>query len=108
MVSSIYSAGSKTLEGRIVGIEDEEGNTTGLQISVSTSKPEDEEEEYETYLIEMTGKGLELAEFIYEMVKVTGQIKKDKEGNQILVISSYSIIPEIEELDDSSVDMELE
>jgi hypothetical protein len=100
---SSQAAGKITILGRIVVEYDEEGNTTAISLSVSENSGD--EEEISTYLIDKTGKGAELFDYEYEIVKLTGSVKKDKEGNKIITVSQYEIIQE-EILDDSEKEIE--
>ncbi|MFH1135556.1 MAG: hypothetical protein V1816_05670 [Pseudomonadota bacterium] len=80
-----------TIKGQILPNEwDEEDNVTSLMIT------DDDEREF---LIEMTGKGQELLDFIDEYVEIVGTVKK-WEGDYYLGVRSYEVIEEYDEEED--------
>jgi hypothetical protein len=108
MASSVLAAGSTTIQGRVIGEEDDEGNTTALYVSITEMKGD--EEIVTTYYINKAGKGKELFDYVYEMAKITGSVKKDNTGNNIITVVKYEIIAEeiTDDGGDSEADTQLE
>ena len=100
MISTVLAAGKTALQGRIIGEEDDDGNTKALYLYISEMNGD--EEVVSTYYIDKSGKGNELFDYIYETVKVTGTVKKDKAGNNVIAVDEYQII--VEEIKDDSGD----
>ncbi|MFC1585555.1 hypothetical protein ACFL5V_08425 [Fibrobacterota bacterium] len=105
MASTAIAAGKVTLEGRIASDEDDDGKTTAIYIAIP--EVQGDEEIVKTYYIENSGKGAELIEHVFEDVKVTGTVRKNENGENVIRVSSYELIIE-EGVDDSEESIESE
>ena len=83
---SVFAADEVTVTGTVYPTAlDENNNVTAAVIASSM---------YEEYVIVTNALGKELFELKYKVVKVSGVIDQDTEGNKTLTVTKYEIIKE--------------
>ncbi len=92
LTSTSIAAEQVVLTGNLSGIENDDGITSELYLSVENSESNEEEQ----YFILEKGLGKELFDYVYEVVKITGIVRKDKTGKQIIEVKNYVVIEPIE------------
>jgi hypothetical protein len=99
-LTSSYAAQDEveTIVGTVTAVDwDEDGNIIAIAISVTIESDEFEEECYQIdYYVADTKKGNELSKLIDKLVRVTGKVAEDAEGNKTIYVSDYKVIEEDE------------
>ena len=99
VVFSNFLSNEETIVGTVLVNEvDNEENVLSVGIQVTVVSEEEEKEEEENYAVTVfyivadNEMGQELIEFVGETVEAVGVVTTDDDGNQVIEISSYTVI----------------
>jgi hypothetical protein len=106
--AAVFGSDNVSLQGLIVGEQDDDGNTVAVFLQVTQSSDEDKENTVK-YRIENNPKGKALYGFLDQNVKVTGTTRTDKNGSAFVSVLSYEILVDenrtiIDEIEDEEMD----
>lgn len=90
----------ETIIGTVTAVDwDEDGNIVAVAISVTIESDDPDEEVYQIdYYVADTKKGNELINQVDKLVRATGKVEEDTDGNKTIYISEYEVIEEDEGL----------
>lgn len=97
-LSLVAQEEAETLVGTITAIDwDEDGNIVTVALSVMVEAENPEEDSYQIdYYIANTKKGNELSKLIDKLVRVTGKVTENADGNKTIYVSDYKVLEEDE------------
>lgn len=89
---------AQNIVGTVTAIDwDEDGNIVIVAVSVVVEADNPEEDSYQIdYYIADTKKGNELSKLIDKLVRVTGKVAEDADGNKTIYVSDYKVLEEDE------------